>query len=499
MRSFGRLIKNEFVKLFARPTTFIMLILIPVITFGFGFVMKIGLADNARYARTPASMMQTRIEELTEQVAGGAGMDTYRGDSISIYGADTDQAPSYTSQQELDILQYARSQGIEPDSWKMDALYKSLQPAAAKAAAEEGSDDYQKYDRLEKSLYTAIQSGDYLQYLSAWKAALSEAPEMMDKSYLSIEKELLQLRIDNKIEPVYTGFYSWGVEQPWKEEALESISNNRYQLSTGMGEKGVLTDQEKENLVKDIAIAIHRLQTDNPPVAQGSMFGLLSQASMLVSMLSLFIIIIGATMMASEYSSGTIKLLLISPHKRWKLFTAKMVSLFLIGLGMLALLFVSALVTGGVLFGFTGAGPYLGFADGQVTETSYLLMSLFRYLLACPELLVMTALAVMLAVIMRRSAVAIGVGTALLFGGSMISMILRMLPYDFKRFILFLNTDLSMYFPQLSTGQFMNDELAGIPASGMTVQFSLAVLAVYFICFAYIALDSFNRRDIKQA
>lgn len=498
MRSFGRLMKNEFVKLFARPTTFIMLILIPVLTFGLGFVMKMGLAGNARFAPKPASMMQSRIEELTEQVAGSAETANGYGDSITMSGGQ-DPASSYTPQQELDILQYARSANIEPDGWKMDALYKTLLPAGAKSAAAEGSADYQKYDRLEQSLYAAVRSDDSMQYLAAWKAMMEQAPELWDKSQLPIEKEILGLRIDNKIEPVYAGFYSWGIDRPWKEEALDSISQNRYQLSTGMGKDGALTDTEKSDLEKNTAIAIHRLQTDNAPVAQGSMFGFLSQASMLVSMLSLFIIIIGSTMMASEYSSGTIKLLLISPHKRWKLFFAKMASLFLIGVGMLALLFISALVSGGVVFGFQNVGPYLGFSGGQVTETPYILMSLFRYLLACPELLVMTALAVMLAVIMRRSAVVIGVGTALLFGGSMISMILRLLPYDFKRFILFLNTDLSMYFPQLSTGQFGGDQMAGPPASGMTVQFSLAVLAVYFICFAYIALDSFNRRDIKQA
>ena len=176
-----------------------------------------------------------------------------------------------------------------------------------------------------------------------------------------------------------------------------------------------------------------------------------------------------------------------------------MVSIFLIGIVMLVLLFVSAIATGGILFGFKGAGPYLTYEGGQVTESPYILMALFRYLLACPELLVMTALAVMLAVVMRRSAVAIGVGTALLFGGGMISMILGMLPYDFKRFILFLNTDLSVYFPQLSSGQMEMMTGQALPAAGMTIQFSLAVLAVYFICFTYIALDSFNRRDIKQA
>lgn len=495
MRSFGRLIHNEFVKLFARPTTYIMLILIPVITFGLGAVMKLALAQNASYAPSPEDQMQWRIEDLTAQIAEGTETG---GDDLYIF-QDQAASPAYTPQQELDILQYARTNNIDPTSWKMAALYDSLTPAAWEAAAEPGSADADKYDRLEQSLYNAIRSDDYMQYLTAWRDALNEAPEMLDADTLAQEKEELQLRIDNRLEPYYMGFFSYGEEEPWTETMLSQISSGRSQLQSGMGENGALAEAEKENLEKDIAIAIHRLETGNAPLSQASMYGFLSQASMLVSMISLFIIIIGATMMASEYSSGTIKLLLISPHKRWKLFAAKMVSLFLMGLAMLVLLFGSALLTGGILFGFEGAGPYLGYSGGQVTETPYALMAAFRYLLACPEVLVMTSLAVMLAVIMRRSAVAIGVGTALLFGGSMISMILMMLPYDFKRFILFLNTDLSMYFPQLSTGQFMNTGMETLPASGMTVQFSLAVLAVYFICFTYIALDSFNRRDIKQA
>ena len=497
MRSFGRLIKNEFMKLFARPTALIMLILIPVITFGFGFVMKMALAQEASWGRAPASIMQQRIEDLNAEIA-----NELDGDPLSSV-SPLDQGntiPTYTPAQELEILQYARENEIDPEGWQMQALYDSLTPAAAKAVAEPGADDYLKYERLEKSFYTAVQSGDYKQYLAASKALMDQAPELYDQDTLEVEKEILQLRIDNGIAPVCRYFTdNYSDTGPWQESVLSDISSSRRTLLSGMGETGPLTDAEKANLEETVAIGVHRLQTDNAPVAQDSMFGFLSQASMLVSMLSLFIIIIGATMMASEYSSGTIKLLLISPHKRWKLFTAKMVSLFLISIAMLALLFVSALVSGGILFGFTGAGPYLAYENGQVTETPYAVMALFRYLLACPELLVMTSLAVMLAVVMRRSAVAIGVGTALLFGGSMISMILTMLPYDFKRFILFLNTDLSVYFPQLSTGQLQAMTGNSLPAEGMTVGFSLAVLAVYFICFTYIALDSFNRRDIKQA
>ena len=494
MLSFGRLIKNEFVKLFSRPTALIMLILIPVITFGFGAVNKLAIAQNANYSQSPEQLLETRFDDLNRQEAGGSG--GYEGGYMNQGDMIT---PSYTPAQELDILQYARSNSIEPDGWKMAALYNSLKPAAALVAAEEGSADYTKYDRIVKNLYAAIESGDYMRYLTAWQAALNDAPEMFDKNELAVQKEAVQLRIDNKIEPTYMGFFDRSTDEPWKEKAVNGIMNMRHQLLSGVGEAGALTDAEKQMLNGEIAVSIHRLETDNPPVEGASMFGFLTQASMLVSMLSLFIIIIGATVMASEYSTGTIKLLLISPHKRWKLFTAKMVSIFLIGIVMLVLLFVSAIATGGILFGFKGAGPYLTYEGGQVTESPYILMALFRYLLACPELLVMTALAVMLAVVMRRSAVAIGVGTALLFGGGMISMILGMLPYDFKRFILFLNTDLSVYFPQLSSGQMEMMTGQALPAAGMTIQFSLAVLAVYFICFTYIALDSFNRRDIKQA
>ena len=52
--------------------------------------------------------------------------------------------------QELDILQYARTNNSDPTSWKMAALYDSLTPAAWEAAAEPGSADADKYDRLEQ-------------------------------------------------------------------------------------------------------------------------------------------------------------------------------------------------------------------------------------------------------------------------------------------------------------------------------------------------------------
>ena len=163
---------------------------------------------------------------------------------------------------------------------------------------------------------------------------------------------------------------------------------------------------------------------------------------------------------------------------------------------MLVLLFFSSLLAGGVFFGFGNLAPYLSVENGSVTELPYLLYAAFKYLLCVPQLLIMTSIALMLSVIMRHSAFAVGVGAAFTFGGQILSMLIRFIPYDWKRFLLHANLDLTVYFQETISSSNMMME-AQKPMEGMSLAFSLIVLAVYFICINYITLDSFNRRDIK--
>lgn len=503
MRRFCRLIQNEFIKLLGRPTIFIMAALIPLASLGFGLMIKSATNSQSRWGQTPEMQMQSQIESLSAQISGGESGDIKIGGDARIYVQQGDKADTgYTSpKDELEALQYARSKEISPLSWKIDALYTAASLTTQKSALSEEPEKAAALQSRIDAIYKLIEADNWKGYLQESLDALDDTPaaDESEKQQRQVEEEILKLRIGGTAEPVSVRFHNYAETRQWREASLQTIASDRSQLLSGRGENGALTEKEQQQLTADIAVERHRFEADIPPVTETSMLGFLSDSSVLVVLISLIIVIISGTIMASEYSSGTIKLLLISPHKRWKLFAAKLAAIFLTALALLVLLFVSSFAAGGLLYGFHPTGTLVDYVGGRVTETPYVLACLLRYLLLCPQLLVMTALSIMLAIVMRRSAVAIGVGVAVLFGGSFISLILAQLPYDFKRFILFLNTDLSVYFPSLKLQGIVNELSLSLVPADMTFVFSMCVLAAYFICFTYIALDSFNRRDIKQA
>lgn len=503
MNRFLRLIKNEFVKLFARPLIFILIISIPLLSLGYAFIIK-SSGIYYYYSESPESQMQNRINELNAAVLNehsdsrfvvpGEKYYHMKPDAEFIMNPDVDLE---YAMEELEMLQYARSKGYAADSWKINALYEALR---YKSLAKE-SEDSLRYQKAVNDIYAAVENDDLLAYYNVSMDILNlQKPENeIDKAMNEGEKEVLQLRIDKKIPPSPRFMDHAEMDKDWQNQILNTLGHDIYKLKTNRNDQGYsLTEQEKQELEADIAIKTYRIKTDSPPIKPDSLYGFLSTSSMMVSLISLFIIIIAATIMASEYSQGTIKLLLISPYRRWKLFAAKLVTVFITALLLLTVLFVSSIIAGGIAFGFDFSGSFIKYAGGRVIDSPYIVACLLKYLLVCPELLVMTSLSIMLAVVMRRSSVAIGVGVGMMFGGSIITAILYMMPYDFKRFILFLNTNLSVYFPELGT----NDYMSIVDVSrieGMSFTFSIIVLAVYFICFTYIALDSFNRRDVKQA
>jgi ABC-2 type transport system permease protein len=109
------------------------------------------------------------------------------------------------------------------------------------------------------------------------------------------------------------------------------------------------------------------------------------------------------------------------------------------------------------------------------------------------------ALAMMMSVVTRKSAVAIAVTMLIMFGSNILMTILtalsgRMVVPGIK-FLLFANTQIENYLP--SAQSVFNIGMPNTVDATMTLGFSLAVLAIYAACFLWIARDSFCRRDVK--
>lgn len=236
----------------------------------------------------------------------------------------------------------------------------------------------------------------------------------------------------------------------------------------------------QESLLKARYALEHDLDTEKQTLWSTVMF-----SSNLITLLSIFTIVIAADVVAGEFSAGTIKLLLIRPVKRWKILLSKYLSTLTFALFGLILLLGSAMLIGAVAYGVDGFSiPYLVVKDGAVQERSMFLQALVNYGYECVSLFMMVTFAFMISSAFRSSSMSIGLSIGLLFLGNMIVAVLQ--HYTWIKYFLFTNLNLRQYLP----GQKPVVE-------GMTLGFSLVMLALYFAAFAAVAWGLFTKRDVS--
>ncbi|MBP3963866.1 ABC transporter permease [Paenibacillus lignilyticus] len=193
----------------------------------------------------------------------------------------------------------------------------------------------------------------------------------------------------------------------------------------------------------------------------------------LMNIVTLFTIIVAAGIVASEFSGGTIKLLLIRPYSRSQFLLAKYTAVLLFGLSLALIMVITAFITGGFLFGF-GAGDAENVVANVVKATAFGVIGL----------VVMVTFAFMISSVLRSGAVAIGVSIFFLLSGPQLAYMLK--SFAWTKYLLFANLDLYSY-------------TAGRPfLSDMTLTFSLLVLAGYMAVFGVLAWVIFAKRDVAN-
>lgn len=265
----------------------------------------------------------------------------------------------------------------------------------------------------------------------------------------------------------------------WKAEVASEIKRMEAELSE---EK--LPKMYKNYLKQQLKINEYRLEHNIKPVAPNTFWGYLVDSADIIALITLFTIIVAAGSVASEFSWGTIKLLLIRPASRTKILLSKYIAALLFALCMLLLLFIFSAVVGAAVFGIENIRePYLAYQNGAVVERSMLFHVVQVYALNCADLVMMATFAFMISAVFRNHSLAIGLATFALFVGPQVTALLAM-KFDWAKYLLFANTNLTQY-------------IDGTPlVEGMTMSFSIMMLLVYFVIFNGIAWLIFRKRDI---
>ncbi|MEH6940404.1 ABC transporter permease [Bacillus sp. JJ722] len=261
----------------------------------------------------------------------------------------------------------------------------------------------------------------------------------------------------------------------------QSLIEQNKQMEQELQENG--NESYQAMLKADIAKNEYRLKHDIPPSEKTNVWSFVNSIVDIVYFISIITITVAAGIVASEFSTGTIKLLLIRPASRAKILFSKYAAVFIFSFSTVLLAFATAFAVGAVLFGFGDAGPYLAYSDGQVIEKSQVGNAFFTYILSSVGLLMLTTMAFMVSAAFRNSSLAIGIAMFLLLMGPNITMLVSM-KYEWAKYILFANIDLLSYF----NGQPMIE--------GMTLSFSLIMLGIYFVLFNLIAFLFFTKRDV---
>ncbi len=460
MGKFIRLVKNEYIKLMMKTGTIVMLILLCLSAVGLSAIAVIGQKESEGSAEN--------ISDITE---------SYQSEINYLKDVKTDGW-----EKEVELNQYLIDNAI-PNDWRTEAA--DIMFEIKYNAADYGLSG--KKEELEKTIDTAIANKD-------WKTYFQTAIELSDSTESLINNadgrlSLYKYCLDNSIAPY---------NKNWKFNVAEEYEASKWQIEDMEAQKtaGQFTDtSELEQLKKDCKRIEYRLDhniefdiSENTSWMSSDSYNFWSvflTSKALVTFVSVIVIIVAGGIISGEFSSGTIKFLMINPVKRWKILSSKYFTA--ISFGYIAMLgtYIVSILSSMLFFGADNIGAsFVSVSGDTVKEIPGFLYAAQVYLVESVKFVVMGSLAFAISSLFRSSAMAIGISVMALLGGNTVTMILAQLQFDWGRYLIFANLSLS-------------DVVHGDAwFAGQTLTAAIAVIAVHMVIFLLTAWDGFTKREI---
>lgn len=353
-------------------------------------------------------------------------------------------------------------------------------------------DDTEKAEKLIKLL----KEDNFNEYIEIQRQSLKESLKSKSITEQEYNDEILVLDLKEKYE-----IGKDEQENTWKNYAIIEIETNQKSLRTGINQqtRKVLKAEEKQELEDAIKIDIYRLENNIPTAEQGSdnnyrMRYEMMAPTFVVAVISIIAIIIAGGAISTETSEGTIKFWALTPNKRWKILTAKILSLIFYILIITLISSLLSIVVANVFFNGDGE-TYLYVQNGQVKEIGNTLYTIEYYMVKTIPVIMFALFALMLSVITRNTAVSVSIGIALYMGnGIFMTIINSFVTKDWVRYIPFNNLNLvDKVFP--NAGKLIDTGVSNF-ATTTSLGFSMTVLGVCAILMLVTMYDSFNKRDI---
>ncbi|WP_046226671.1 ABC transporter permease [Paenibacillus dauci] len=276
----------------------------------------------------------------------------------------------------------------------------------------------------------------------------------------------------------------------WRTELQQAITDNQNSLGS---------DRVPEEWKKYRRIFIQQmqyyLQNDvNPNEPGGVTFTreFLNNSSSLF--IPLLIMTIASDLVSGERTGGTIKMLLTRPVRRWKILFSKLITLTMFVSLIVVSTFIICYAISGLVFGYSGftIPVFTGFqpSEAGVDMATVHAVDQWQFILMQMGLiwfvgLTVGLLAFMVSVLVRSTAASIVIMMAALIAGTILTNMAS--SWSSAKYLFMVNLGLTNY-------------LSGSPApiEGMTLPFSLAVLAIWAAASLVVSFAVFTKRDVMN-
>lgn len=481
----SKLIKNELIKIFSKKSMIVIGVIILVIIIGFNVLNKISQNMSNSYSAYSESYIQYLDEELAE-------LDPNKPSDINKY-VET------KSQKDLATL----AKDYKETSWQAEVIGTVISPIIEEMNNYEYIDKNNEALTCSKAKYdgmlTALKNIDWkyfatkeldslntqIEELNTLIAQDSENDDLKTQlKSLELQKEVVNLRLDKNINYGSDNYKSIAVQN------YRMYMGNYIQSSQGKN----LTDEDKSEINGYLENAnLYKYDLYNDTEYQNTAtanYTFQNSIGTYIAIIVMVVVIVSGVSISEEFNKGTVKLLLVRPYSRTKILISKLIAVCITMLITTATILLLQFIIGGIVYGF---GTYMmNVVQFDFTTNSIVTLNIFAYLgliFICklPIFILIGTLAFALSTLFLNSPLAVALPILGYMGSDVINMIAISYKWDWVKYFVTPNWDLSQYL------------FAGTPMfSGISIEFSITICAIYFVIMLVASIVSFKKRNIKN-
>lgn len=483
-----KLIKNEIIKILKNKTIYILLALLSVIIVA-NTIIGTSIYGGIMIDHTEEARQQEKIN-LTNKI-----------NELSI-NKDTDEYIKTKSKLELINLMSEYPIG----SWQEQVIVKN-EVKIENLIREINIYTYQKNDK-EKQNELLKKYNEFLKILkdNNWNEFITNEIMQIENEIENLEKTMQKEKnieqkqvIQNQIEQ--QKFELVFLKIRLNEKITYEKSDRNILLEEYKNQRSILESYTKEveeynyseivqyNKIKaNVKELEYKLYNNIPILEEDNARDMLNNTFEYYEVLIIFVIvIIGGNIVSEEFNKGTIKLLLVKPHKRWKILLAKVLASIILIFILTIFIIVLQFIIGGIVYGFNDYFIPLIKYDFKINEVQLINVwsNVVKLLIAkFPMYLIILSFSIAISCITCNTP---------------ISIILSMLLYLSKYVINLKENTESLKYLIPANWDFTKYLYGNIPeVNYLNFNFSLAVCFIGLSLILFITFMNFNNKDIKN-